>query len=267
VWPCRELSLPIKQLHIFKLYLSTRRLDITMKISWIILVTGVCATLYGSDTQQVLGSSVDLFGTAYTCENGMFLLIVLFIRRSLLYGPGVKPSIDCTDPSSESPNCSCTCTNGITFNQTLSSTFPTDTISGPSIDECQEDKTECLTQQDELRAQLDKQQQEHLLREQELKTELQRFQMFKFQYQGCYTDLDWTLLTIRASHKYMTIGICANICYGWKFFGLRANACYCDHAFQRSTQKVSDSECTDECVGDPSTKCGGRKTLSVYAHE
>jgi len=268
-WPCRNLSLPIQQLYILKFYLSTRQLGITMKLSWIISATGVCANIYGSDTQQVLGGSVDLFGTAYTCENGMFSLTDLSICSSLHYKPGVKPSVTCTDPLSGQPNCSCTCTNGIAFNQTLPSTYQTDPISCPSNDDCQADKTQCLSHNDELKAQLDKQKQEYILREQDLKMELQKFQMTKFQYLGCYTNTNWKLLTARVtSNPYITIGICANVCAGWKYFGVSYNACYCDHEFRIATQNVPNSQCDRKCIGDERESCGGTgNMLSVFKYE
>jgi len=248
------------------LYSSTRQLDITMKLSWILSVTGVCANIYGSDTQQVLGGSVDLFGNAYTCENGMFLSTISFICRSLLYQLGVKPSIDCTDPSSESPNCSCTCTNGITFNQTLSSTFPTDTISGPSIDECQADKTQCLTQNDELKAQLDKQKEENLLREQNLQAELKKREPPTYRYLGCYTDPDRNVFTtLTATQSLMTIDMCAKICSEYSYYGLINKTCYCDSQFRVISQKVAQSRCESRCPGELSKMCGGAYTLGVWA--
>ncbi|KAH6875025.1 hypothetical protein BKA58DRAFT_379094 [Alternaria rosae] len=194
----------------------------------------------------------------------MSTLTVLFICRSLLYVPGVKPSVDCTDPSSESPNCSCTCTNGITFNQSLSSTFPTDTISGPSIDECQADKTQCLSQKDELKAQLDRQEQEHLLRVEQLQTELKKHKP-DFQYLGCYSDGDRKLLGgLTISSDQMTTDMCAINCFKHQYHGLVNGVCYCDNTFRQTLQKVDDSRCEFKCPGNSAKKCGGAWVLSVF---
>jgi len=267
VWPCRELYLPIKQLHIFKIYSSTRQLDTAMKFSWILFVTGVCANVYGGVTQQVLGSSLDLAGTSYTCENGMFTLANLLIRRSLHHELGVKPSVTCTDPLSGQPNCSCTCTNGITFHQTLPSTFETDSISCPSNDDCQAEKTQCLVHNDELKAQLAKQEREHLLREEQLQTDLKEHQP-TFRYLGCYSDPNRNLFTRLITHfKYAMPKMCAGLCENYLYYGVAGDSCYCGWNFEIPERKLLDSQCEDKCPGFANYNCGGAKALSVYKRD
>jgi len=53
----------------------------------------------------------------------------------------MKPSVQCMDPSVP-PTCSCSCSNGINFNQTLSATLAGG--SQPSPDTCQADNEQCL---------------------------------------------------------------------------------------------------------------------------
>ena len=53
----------------------------------------------------------------------------------------MKPSVQCMDPSVP-PTCSCSCSNGITFTQTLSATLAGG--SQPSPDTCQADNEQCL---------------------------------------------------------------------------------------------------------------------------
>lgn len=50
---------------------TIRLLKHTMRFPWILFISGLCAKVHGGDVQQVLGSSLELSGTLYTCENGM----------------------------------------------------------------------------------------------------------------------------------------------------------------------------------------------------
>ena len=64
---------------------------------------------------------------------------------------GANPSLECVVPSA-SPSCSCTCSNGILFNQTLTATPPTGSSTHP--DTCQADKDQCLQREQQLSAQI-----------------------------------------------------------------------------------------------------------------
>ncbi|EUC51168.1 hypothetical protein COCMIDRAFT_62753, partial [Bipolaris oryzae ATCC 44560] len=55
------------------------------------------------------------------------------------------PSLECGPQSSE-PNCDCTCSNGIQFNQPLSLGSPRSRIS----DDCQTERGECLLREQQL---------------------------------------------------------------------------------------------------------------------
>ncbi|EMD90912.1 hypothetical protein COCC4DRAFT_136239, partial [Bipolaris maydis ATCC 48331] len=48
---------------------------------------------------------------------------------------GASPSITCIDPSLNNHDCSCTCTNGITFKQLVPSPIRANVTACPSLDE------------------------------------------------------------------------------------------------------------------------------------
>ncbi|KAH6870210.1 hypothetical protein BKA58DRAFT_338645, partial [Alternaria rosae] len=127
-----------------------------MRLSWALFVSGICAKVYGGDTQQVFGSSLELAGTSFTCENG------------------VTPSITCSDPSQHEHSCSCACTNGLKFEQSLpfSSFQPGGSGSNLSPDACQAANEELLTREQNLINQLRLKEEELLRREQEFSAEL-----------------------------------------------------------------------------------------------
>ncbi|KNG50492.1 hypothetical protein TW65_02167 [Stemphylium lycopersici] len=136
--------------------------------------------------QQPLGS-LDVSGNVYQCQNG------------------VKPSITCTDSASEKPTCSCTCTNGIIFDQLLPATSMDGSSTAP--DSCQAEKQEWLEREQQLIADLNqandkltRKEQEHLQREQQLSTELSTCNAKPscntkpFKYNGCYVDTESRVL-------------------------------------------------------------------------
>jgi len=217
-----------------------------MKLPWILFVSGLCANAYGGETQKLLGSSVDLFGTPYTCENGMFTLSVLFTCRSLLQELGVKPSITCTDPSSDAPNCSCTCTNGITFDQPLLPALG----DGPKIalENCQADKDKLLA------------------REQEVTAELTTIKSRDYKYKGCYRA---NIRPHDASYlidQSLTVSRCQTICYPSPNFALASNWCWCFNTLVNPTGYVgAQSECSTKCPGNAGQICGGPTAYSLYS--
>ncbi|RYN19465.1 hypothetical protein AA0113_g11421 [Alternaria arborescens] len=110
-----------------------------MRAVGIFVVSALCTQVHGYDAQQLLGS-LDLSGSSYKCDNG------------------VKPSIACVDPATAHDTCSCTCTNGIKFDQPLdpfSSTANGSSGSGPENNSaCQADKDRLIERQQELMAQV-----------------------------------------------------------------------------------------------------------------
>lgn len=85
----------------------------------------------------------------------------------------MKPSIVCDSALSDRPNCSCTCTNGITFDQALDP-FSSSTNGTPDDSVCQADKTECFERERQLKienASLIKAQQDQDERERQLMIE------------------------------------------------------------------------------------------------
>jgi len=106
-----------------------------MRVNWIFTLSVLCVTAYTYDTQEVFGS-LDLSGNSYQCENGM------------------KPSITCMNPSSNNHSCSCTCTNGIMFQQPLPLSSHIGGSSA-SLADCQAGKNECLAREKDLMDQLD----------------------------------------------------------------------------------------------------------------
>jgi hypothetical protein len=144
-----------------------------MKLPWILFVSSLCAEAYGSNIQTVLGNSLDLSGTLYTCENGMLNFTVFLNYRFLLNQLGVKPSITCEDLS-HIHSCSCTCTNGLRFEQSLPSSVQPDgsSSSSSSLDACQKANNECLVREQDLTNQLSQKERDLLQREEELSAAL-----------------------------------------------------------------------------------------------
>ncbi|RAR06708.1 WSC-domain-containing protein [Stemphylium lycopersici] len=198
--------------------------------------------------QQPLGS-LDVSGNVYQCQNG------------------VKPSITCTDSASEKPTCSCTCTNGIIFDQLLPAT-PLDG-SSTAPDSCQAEKQEWLereqqlsadliqakqelTREKELAAEMSEKQQQHLKREQELSTQLSTCNAKPscntkaFKYKGCYVDNVKRVLNAHyASNSAMTSLQCQIIFEKYSHFGLEyGNQCHCGNSLVGNPKKVGDGECS-----------------------
>ncbi|CAN9331401.1 unnamed protein product [Alternaria alternata] len=197
-------------------------------------------------------SSLDLSKTSYQCDNG------------------VKPSIICND-ASEKHNCSCTCTNGIKFDQPLdpfSATASGDSGTGHDT-ECLAAKNFCLEREQQLMVQvadLTDGQQKSLKREQELLEQLRTYQN-TYAYQGCFTDSIPRVLNARETNESaMTLERCETICQGYKYYGLQYGSyCFCGNTFVNPTQQVAETNCNMACAGNGKQMCGAAGHNSVYA--
>ncbi|CAN9131097.1 unnamed protein product [Alternaria alternata] len=222
-----------------------------MRVDWIFIVSWLCATGHTFDTQEIL-SSLDLSGNSYQCESG------------------VKPSIVCDNASSDRHNCSCTCTNGITFDQPLDP-FSSSTNGAPDDSICQAEKTGCFEREQQLKdenASLTKAQQDLTEREQALKNQLTAYQNKPaYTYQGCFTDSAERVLNKKqVSEPAMTVQRCESICTGYKYYGLQFSTyCFCGQSFAQPTQHKGEEECSSVCPGNKAQKCGGGYRNSLYS--
>ncbi|KIO26870.1 hypothetical protein M407DRAFT_234142, partial [Tulasnella calospora MUT 4182] len=87
-------------------------------------------------------------------------------------------------------------------------------------------------------------------------------------YLGCYVDQD--VRTLSGSSKLSWAGMTPTLCgayctsVGSQYFGTEAgNECYCG-SLAATTTKKADSDCSTNCNGDASLKCGGNWRLSLY---
>ncbi|CAN9264190.1 unnamed protein product [Alternaria alternata] len=220
-----------------------------MRAVGIFFVSALCTRVHGYDSQQLLGS-VDLSGSSYKCESG------------------VKPSLACVDPALNKDTCSCTCTNGIKFDQPLD---PFSSVanrgSGPGLENnsaCQADKDLLMTQIKDLTDD----QQKHLNRQQALLDQISTYQN-TYNYQGCFTDaVDHVLNAFpEIVDKNLTVESCQAKCEGYKHFGVNNGInCMCGDKFANPTKQVAETDCNVPCGGNnKQQKCGGRSRLSVYS--
>ncbi|EUC50956.1 hypothetical protein COCMIDRAFT_21667 [Bipolaris oryzae ATCC 44560] len=109
-----------------------------MGASWIYLTSALCTGAVASDTQYTMSTSdfSGITGNSYQCENGM------------------KPSVTCADPSLNNDTCSCTCTNGIMFNQPVPSPDQSSGGNDASLDICQAEKDQYMEREREAMAKL-----------------------------------------------------------------------------------------------------------------
>ncbi|XP_052792798.1 neurogenic locus notch homolog protein 1-like isoform X2 [Mya arenaria] len=88
-------------------------------------------------------------------------------------------------------------------------------------------------------------------------------------YVGCYMDsTNRILLTWLSNDNSNTPARCIKLCedVGYRIAGVQYTAaCFCDNKWQRTPQKVDDSECGMSCPGDSSYKCGGAWRMNVYS--
>ncbi|KNG51227.1 wsc domain-containing protein [Stemphylium lycopersici] len=203
-----------------------------------ILVLAFAANAFALGTQQVL-SSLNLPTSSYECKNG------------------VKPSIVCDDASAEKPNCSCTCTNGVTFNQPLDP-FRSPGSTGGAIDDtvCQAEKTECLAREQTSQAELTA-----------LKDQLAGYQNAPaYTYVGCFTDSAKRVIGPNlVTGADITVKKCETLCKGSKYYALQnGSECFCGKTFLQPTQDTPDTECKTPCKGDKNVTCGGKWRNAVY---
>ncbi|OWY46760.1 WSC-like protein [Alternaria alternata] len=219
-----------------------------------ILILGLATNTFAFAPQQVL-SSLGLAGSSYQCDNG------------------AKPSVVCND-ASDKHNCSCTCTNGIKFDQPLDP-FSSATNGGGSQvahdAECKADKDFCLEREQQLMTkitELTDSEQKHVTREQELLDQLSTYQKKTTTYLGCLTDGDNRVLGDKKfqNDPNMTVERCGTLCAGFNYFGVQwGQECYCGNTFKYATQHKPESDCSRPCTGDKNQKCGGSHRSNVYA--
>ncbi|KAH7564038.1 hypothetical protein BM1_01085 [Bipolaris maydis] len=238
-----------------------------MRSSLAILLSTLCAAAYSVDIQN-----------SFQCQNGAI------------------PSVSCASPS-DVPDCSCTCTNGITFNQALS--IPG---SGPGASpECQSEKEACLLREQELATNLVREQETvaHLseqtrscnAREETLTNQLnaanaelviKQQQQAKydamlaeenkrraraFRYQGCYVESKSRVIHEKSTiDSSMTVQKCSAICKDYLYYALGyAKECWCGDTFHVPAELVSHNQCSVPCVGNSAQKCGGNWKISIYS--
>ncbi|KAJ6270732.1 hypothetical protein PSV08DRAFT_409781 [Bipolaris maydis] len=208
-----------------------------MRLSWIIVVSGLCTTSFTYETQQVMG------------------------------GPelGATPSFACTDPLADKPNCSCTCTNGITFDQPLS--LDSQNCPGTPAYDCQVEKDECARQEQVLKDEITKKTQEY----NECKTELSKCVpaqiRSRYRYKGCFQVTPGSLFLpgTRSSSDVMTVELCAVHCQAHRHFATtNANVCFCGDKVVGTAPEVKHSDCNSPCIGDKTEMCGALWKFSLY---
>lgn len=206
------------------------------------------------------------------------------------------PSVTCASPS-DVPDCSCTCTNGITFNQALSPPG-----FGPSASPgCQNEKEACLLREQDIAtnllreqetvANLDEQmrtsnvckdslttqlntanaqlllKQQQQLKYDEMLAEEEKRRARSFRYQGCYTQDRCRVIKRKyTGDAAMTRQKCAAICKDCLYFALgHTKECWCGDAFHTATELVNDGACSAKCGGDKTHACGGDGMLPIYS--
>jgi hypothetical protein len=217
-----------------------------------------------------------------------------------MYSVGAEPSIVCDDASAEKPNCSCTCTNGITFDQPLdpfhspSSGAADDTVCQAEKTECQAEKTECQAEKTECQAEKAECQAEKaecqaektecqaektecLAREQtslsELKTLKDQLAAYKnapaYVYLGCFWDFKPRVLNSKDTYDgAMTVQKCEAFCKGYKYYGLQQSSyCFCGNSFAVNTKSRPESDCSSNCSGNNRQKRGATAANSLYARK
>jgi hypothetical protein len=179
----------------------------------------------------------------------------------------VKPSIACVDPATNHDTCSCTCTNGIKFDQPLD---PFSSTGNGSSGPCLEDHSACQADKDLLMAQikdLTDDQQKHLKSKQDLLDRITTYQN-TYHYQGCFTDAAAHVLDAikEVADKNLTVEKCAIMCKDYKHFGINyGQYCMCGDKFANPTKEVAETDCNSLCGGNKQQKCGGNSRLSIYS--
>jgi hypothetical protein len=89
----------------------------------------------------------------------------------------------------------------------------------------------------------------------------------QYKYIGCFMDKSRRDLPLQAAYNYMTPEICYHKCRdkGFPYFGLQGYYyCYCGYKYG-AYGKRPEGECSYNCSGDKSKKCGGSWRNSVYS--
>jgi hypothetical protein len=94
-----------------------------------------------------------------------------------------------------------------------------------------------------------------------------------FEYKGCYVDgPGYRIMNYQQSDdQSMTIGSCASKCAaaGYSIAGMEySTQCFCDNVIRMGGAPAkSESDCSNSCGGDTSTKCGGPDRLSIWSNQ
>ncbi|KAF8877263.1 WSC domain-containing protein [Infundibulicybe gibba] len=93
-----------------------------------------------------------------------------------------------------------------------------------------------------------------------------------FSYLGCIAE-GGTSTSLRAltgasfTQTNMTPLVCQSLCSGYRYAGIEIGTqCFCGNSFSHGAtgNAIPESNCPTPCGGDPSQKCGGAWTLSLY---
>lgn len=94
-----------------------------------------------------------------------------------------------------------------------------------------------------------------------------------FEYKGCYVDgPGFRIMNYQQpDSQQMTIASCANACAkaGYTIAAIEYSyQCFCDNVIRMNGRPAaSDTECSSNCAGDATQKCGGPDRLSVYSSQ
>lgn len=200
----------------------------------------------------------------------------------------MKPSVTCTDPALNNDTCSCTCTNGIIFNQPVPSPSQNNGGNDASLDTCQAEKDQYMEREREAMDKLNEAEQAHATREKQLLDELTSVRqahatreryllteantcwpLTRFKYQGCYFDSNDRLINdLLTNDNTMTMTRCRTICQHYAYFGLEAGKmCFCGNSLRRAGKLAPEAECTSSCVGNANEKCGGHARIGLYSYQ
>lgn len=91
-------------------------------------------------------------------------------------------------------------------------------------------------------------------------------------YKGCYVDnVDGRILiTQKPDSQTLTVESCVNACItsGYKIAGIEySTQCFCGNTMINGGALASDdSQCSNNCPGDPTEKCGAGNRMSIYSN-
>lgn len=91
-------------------------------------------------------------------------------------------------------------------------------------------------------------------------------------YKGCYVDnVDGRILiTQKPDSQTLTVESCVNACIssGYKVAGIEySTQCFCGNAIINGGALASDdSQCSNNCPGNASEKCGAGNRMSIYSN-